>query len=85
MPGSRVCRDDTARGRADPPRATKAAPVWFQVDVRYVKAFPRVLPLEELRGMKALSEMALFKRMRLSISPVTPSQWKAVLAQATRP
>src|SRR5256885_14512444 len=30
-------------------RATAAAPVWFQVDVRFVKKLPRLIPLDELR------------------------------------
>ncbi len=61
------------------PRATRAAPLWFQVDVRFVEAFPRVVTLDELRGRPELAGMALFKQSRLSVQPVTPSEWKAVL------
>ena len=60
------------------PRATKEAPVWFQVDLRFVSKFPRLVPLDELRGTPALADMALFKRSRLSIVPVTPLQWKVI-------
>jgi predicted RNA-binding protein with PUA-like domain len=66
------------------PRATPAAPVWFQVDVRFVAKLPRLVPLDELRGAPALADMALFRRSRLSIVPVTALQWKAVAALGRR-
>ncbi len=62
------------------PRATKDKPVWFQVDVKLVEKLPRLLSLDELRGMPALSGMVLLKRgSRLSIQPVTPTEWDAIL------
>ncbi|MBI4371072.1 MAG: EVE domain-containing protein [Elusimicrobia bacterium] len=64
------------------PRATRENPVWSQVDVRFVRKFSRLLPLDELRGVPALSELALFRRSRLSIQPVAPAQWAAVLVLA---
>ncbi len=67
------------------PRATKEAPVWFQVDLRFVSKLPRFVPLEELRGMPEIQDMALFKRSRLSVLPVTAAQWKAIVARASKP
>ena len=65
------------------PRATTAAPVWFQVDVKFVEAFPRLLSLDELRGMPALSNMVLLRKgSRLSVQPVTPDEWAAILKAA---
>ncbi|MDX6770729.1 MAG: EVE domain-containing protein [Elusimicrobiota bacterium] len=64
------------------PRATPGAPVWFQVDLRFVSKLPRFLPLDELRGEPALQEMALFKRSRLSVQPVTAAQWKKIVGMA---
>ena len=64
------------------PRATPDAPVWFQVDVRFVSKLPRLLSLDELRGVPALQDMALFKRSRLSVQPVTSAQWKTLLGLA---
>ncbi len=64
------------------PRATKENPVWFQVDLSFVSKFPRFVPLDELRGMPELQEMDLFKRSRLSVQPVTPAQWKTIVARA---
>lgn len=67
------------------PRATTAAPVWFQVDVRFVEAFPRLLSLDELRGMPELKDMVLLRKgSRLSVQPVTPGEWAAVLKAAAR-
>ncbi len=64
------------------PRATPEAPVWFQVDVRFVAKLPRLVPLDELRGTPSLADMALFKRSRLSIVPVTALQWKIITGLA---
>ena len=63
------------------PRATREKPVWSQVDVRFVRRFPRLLSLDDLRSVPALAGMELFRRSRLSVQPVTAAQWKAV-AQA---
>lgn len=60
------------------PRATPENPVWFQVDLRFVSKLPRLVPLDELRGTPALAGMALFKRSRLSVIPVTPLEWKII-------
>lgn len=64
------------------PRATPAAPVWFQVDVRFTSKLPRFVPLDELRGIPALSSMPLINRSRLSVQPVTDPQWAAILKAA---
>jgi len=68
------------------PRATPEQPVWFQVDVKYVRHLPRFVTLEELRGAPALSGMVLLRRgSRLSVQPVTQEQWQAVLALSRAP
>lgn len=55
---------------------------WWQVDVSFKKAFPRVISLDELRAMPELGDMALFKRSRLSVQPVTAAEWKAIATRA---
>ncbi len=65
-------------------KATPAAPRWFQVDVRFVRAFPRLIALPELREIAALQKMALFTRSRLSVQPVSKQEWDTILALATR-
>ena len=65
------------------PKAAPAAPIWFQVDVRFVRKFSRLLSLDELRGVPALADMPLFKRSRLSVQPVTDAQ-RAVIVSLAR-
>ena len=52
---------------------------WVQVDVRGVEAFPAVVTLEQLRAEPALADMAVLRRgNRLSVTPVTAAEWRAV-------
>jgi predicted RNA-binding protein with PUA-like domain len=61
------------------PRATLAAPRWFNVDVTLLQK-TRLLPLAELRQHAALSEMRLLARgNRLSITPVTAQEWRHII------
>jgi predicted RNA-binding protein with PUA-like domain len=61
------------------PRASPDNPVWSMVDVKLVAVFPREIPLEELRGVKALAGMELLRRgSRLSVTPVTPAQFRTI-------
>jgi predicted RNA-binding protein with PUA-like domain len=67
------------------PKATPASPRWVSVDVRAV-ASGRYLPLTELRADPALEDMVLLQKgSRLSISPVTPAQWRRILELAGVP
>ncbi|KAI9599052.1 thymocyte nuclear protein 1-like protein [Syncephalis fuscata] len=60
---------------------------WFMVDVAFVCKFPRLVTLEELKHFKStdLSEMVLLNRGRLSVQPVTRSEFDFIndLAQKT--
>jgi predicted RNA-binding protein with PUA-like domain len=60
-------------------KATPESPRWFNVDVKFVRK-TRLLPLSEMRDQPELADMTLLKRgNRLSITPVTPKQWQAVM------
>ncbi|MDP4300602.1 EVE domain-containing protein [Leptothrix discophora] len=62
------------------PRSDPAAPRWLHVDVRFVRK-TRLLGLAEMRATHSLSDLQVLQRgNRLSITPVTPAQWQAVLA-----
>lgn len=74
---------DPKAGHYDP-KAHPDKPIWFQVDLRFVRKFPRFLSLDELRGVPALSDMPLFQRSRLSVQPVTAAQWKTIAAIAAK-
>ena len=62
------------------PKATPEAPRWYQVDVRLIRK-TRLLPLAEIRTHPDLQAMRLLARgNRLSITPVTPAEWRTVSA-----
>jgi predicted RNA-binding protein with PUA-like domain len=62
------------------PKSTAGAPRWLHVDVKLVRK-TRLLPLSEMRETPSLSTMVVLRRgNRLSITPVTPQEWRAVLA-----
>lgn len=65
------------------PRATPAdKPRWYMPDVRFVRRFPRLVPLEEIRRTPGLQEMVLVRAARLSVQPVTLQEWEIVTALA---
>jgi predicted RNA-binding protein with PUA-like domain len=80
---SRGYPDPTAfdlRSRHDDPDSDGEAPRWYAVDVELEHRFGRVITLAELRAHKALAALAILRRgNRLSITPVTTAQWRAVL------
>ncbi len=60
-------------------RSNSDNPVWYMVDIRLINVFPEPVTLESIRLCKKLAEMALLQRgSRLSIQPVTASEWVAV-------
>ena len=62
------------------PKSQADAPRWLHVDVKLVKK-TRLLSLAEMRERAALASMRVLQRgNRLSITPVTAAEWKAVLA-----
>jgi len=63
------------------PASTPENPRWFMVDVRHQRTFNRVIGLQELKACPALDGMPLLMRgTRLSVMPVTPAQWDAIIA-----
>jgi predicted RNA-binding protein with PUA-like domain len=55
------------------------SPRWVHVDVKLVRK-TRLLPLAEMREAPTLASLLMLKRgNRLSITPVTPDEWRAVL------
>jgi predicted RNA-binding protein with PUA-like domain len=60
------------------PQARPQAPRWILVDVRVLRK-TEPLTLAELRAQRSLSQLrVLQKGNRLSITPVTAAQWRAV-------
>jgi predicted RNA-binding protein with PUA-like domain len=67
------------------PKATRDEPIWMCVDIAFVKKFPRVLTLKELKADSRLKGMVLLKTgSRLSVQPVTGAQFAIVSELAAR-
>ena len=63
------------------PKATAEKNPWSAVDVAHVKTLPKVLDLGRLKQQAALAELPLVRKgSRLSVMPVTPEQWAAIVA-----
>jgi predicted RNA-binding protein with PUA-like domain len=63
------------------PRASSANPLWFMVDVVYRAHLKHPLTRHDLAGHPHLAGMAVLQKgNRLSVQPVTASEWQAVLA-----
>jgi predicted RNA-binding protein with PUA-like domain len=67
------------------PKSTPDAPRWVNVDVTLVRK-TRLLALAEMRRHAALASMQVLARgNRLSITPVSAAEWRAVLALLAAP
>ena len=79
-----VAYDDASQFDARSPyfdaRSDPAKPRWQHVDVKHLATTP-LLPLKQMRERPELAGMQLLKPgSRLSITPVTEQEWRAVLA-----
>ena len=65
-------------------KVRQGEPRWLNVDVRLVRK-TRLLSLAEMRETPALASLLILKRgNRLSITPVTADEWRAVQALLSR-
>ena len=63
-----------AKSAADKPR-------WVAVDLVFVEKLPALLPLDKLKSSTKLNELPLVQKgSRLSVMPVTETQWQVILA-----
>jgi predicted RNA-binding protein with PUA-like domain len=61
------------------PKSDPDAPRWMLVDVRFKADLKRLVSLDEMKAMPALSEMRVLQRgNRLSITPVTRAEFNAI-------
>lgn len=78
--------DDTAwdpSTKYHDPKSDPKSPTWFMVDIEFVARFRAPLCREQLLEEEELADMALLqKASRLSVQPVTPSEWRRVLQLA---
>jgi predicted RNA-binding protein with PUA-like domain len=57
---------------------------WSAVDIAPVKRLARPVTLAEIKKHKTLSQMALVKKSRISVVPVTEKEYETVLALSGR-
>lgn len=57
-------------------------PTWVMVDLRAVEPLARPVSLPEIKAKPELSQMALLRIGRLSVTPVTVSEWEVIRAMA---
>lgn len=61
------------------PKSKVDQPRWEMVDLAYVRTFPEILSLAQLRQEPILSALAILRKgNRLSITPVTKDEWLTV-------
>ncbi len=81
--------DDTARNPESKyydPKSTPEKPIWYRVDVKFVRELARPITLQELKDQPTLRGMRLLQRgNRLSVMPVSPQEWKFILSLEKRP
>ena len=64
------------------PDPTTDEEAWVVVDLKPVRKLKKPVSLKQIKAEKRLSEMALIKLSRLSVSPVTDDEWNVVLELA---
>jgi predicted RNA-binding protein with PUA-like domain len=78
--------DHTAWDKKDShfdPKSTLEKPLWFMVDLKLDQIFARPLTLASLRDVPALAKMELLRKgSRLSVQPVRPAEFAAILKLA---
>lgn len=62
-------------------KSTADKPRWVAVDLVFVEKLPALLPLDKLKSSTKLNELPLVQKgSRLSVMPVTETQWQVILA-----
>ncbi|MBR61271.1 MAG: EVE domain-containing protein [Dehalococcoidia bacterium] len=74
--------DDTAwnpNSEHPDPKSTPEKPVWFMVDLKAQARLKSPVTLKDVKSHPMLQDMALVKFSRLSVQPVTKSEWDCIL------
>ncbi|MDB5428828.1 MAG: hypothetical protein JWP28_3031 [Phenylobacterium sp.] len=64
------------------PDPTDAAGRFVAVELAPVRPLPKPVPLADIKANPALSGMTMLREFRLSVSPVKPDEWTAILEMA---
>ena len=65
-------------------KSTPDNPIWYMVDIKAERAFPRPVTLQEIKSTPGLENMALVKRSRLSVQPVAAEEWSIIVDMGAR-
>ena len=72
---------DTREKHFDP-KSTDEKPIWYMVDVKYIRHLEKPLTRDDLRRHPVLSGMGVLRKgNRLSVMPVTAEQWQLIVAE----
>ena len=63
-------------------KATKEKPIWYMVDLRAVAQMTHPVLLTAIKAKKELRRMALLRIGRLSVTPVTLTEWNVITQMA---
>jgi predicted RNA-binding protein with PUA-like domain len=55
---------------------------WHVIDVRWTRWLPAPVPISRMRAARALGRMRFLIMPRLSISPVTATEWKTIVSMS---
>jgi Uncharacterized conserved protein len=61
------------------PDPTDKKNTFVVVDVKAIKKLKHPVSLDEIKNNKKLKNIALIKQSRLSVMPITKSEWKEIL------
>ena len=64
------------------PDPTDPAGRFVAVELKPVRPLAKPVTLAEMKANPALAGMAMFRQFRLSVSPVTPDEWAAIMKMA---
>jgi predicted RNA-binding protein with PUA-like domain len=68
---------------SDPyPDPKRGDPKFAVVELKYVEHLGKPVPLATVKARKEFADFALVRMSRLSVMPVTPAQWKALLVMS---
>lgn len=64
-------------------KSKRENPRWSAIDLTFVEKFQRLISLDKLKQSTKLENLALVQKgSRLSVMPVQPSEWEAMLTMA---
>jgi predicted RNA-binding protein with PUA-like domain len=68
------------------PKSRRESPMWYAIDIRAVTPATHPITLSELRAQRRLADMVLLQKgSRLSVQPVTASEWTLITRLAFTP